>query len=189
MPVNACASLRAFGFTLVGGMALAATEPASAQWGGRDDRPNRQPNMSCQNWNAQVRSGVPQVMQQLAGVWRSTHMLPAVPGVMDATPETVTTTLHGTGQLLYQKDACLQPLPVAGMPPLPRKCASAIGHGGWFAKPADGGWIFVGVWMQGSAYTGEALPPNCAGVNIRFTGPNATVNQYGVTEQRIGRAQ
>lgn len=168
-------------------LAVLATAPASAQI---DDRPTRQPNMSCQNWNAQIRGGVPQVMRQLVGVWRSETVIPAVPGLMDATPEQMTTTLYSAGTLLYEKSACFNPPPPPpGLPPLQRQCAKAIGQGGWFARPAERGWIFVGVLMQGSSYTGEITPPNCAGVQVRFTGPNSIVNEYGTPEERIGQAQ
>jgi hypothetical protein len=42
---------------VLGGFSAA---PAGAQF---DDRPNQSTNLSCQNWNAEVRNGNPQLMQ------------------------------------------------------------------------------------------------------------------------------
>ena len=163
--------------------------PAGAQFGGRDDTPNRLPNLSCQNWNAQVRGGDPQVMAQLAGVWRSRGIIPATPGVIQATPEEMTMTRYPNGQLLYEKAACFAPLPPPGMPPLQPSCAKAIGQGGWYAHADQNGWIFVGLWMQGSSYTGQATPPNCGGVRVRFLDANRIVAEDGTQGQRIAPVQ
>jgi hypothetical protein len=146
-------------------------------------------NLSCQNWNAEARSGNPQSMQQLSGVWRSQDVMPAVSGVMPATPEQITMTRHPNGSLTYEKDACFPaPPPPPGVPPLQGRCAKAIGHGSWFARPAPDGWISVGVFMQGTGYSGEPNSPSCTVVQVRFLDANTIVNQYGGKGQRIRMA-
>jgi hypothetical protein len=164
--------------------------PANAQFPERDDRPNRLPSMACQNWNAQVRGGDPQLMAQLAGVWRSRGMIPGTPGLMQPTPEVITMTRYPDGQMVYEKSACFAPPPPPpGLPPLQGACAKSIGHGAWYAHADQGGWIFVGVLMQGSGYTGEMTPINCSGVRVRFIGENSIVNEAGVQGQRIAPAR
>ena len=173
----------------VAALAVGLVAPAHAQFGPRDDTPNRMPNLSCQNWNAQVRGGQPQVMAQLTGVWRSRSIIPATPGVMNATPEDMMMTRYSNGQLQYEKSACFAPLPPPGMPPLQPSCAKAIGHGGWYAYQEPSGWIFVGLWMEGSSYNGQMTPPNCSGVRVRFLDANHIVNEYGGQGERVGQVQ
>jgi hypothetical protein len=169
-------------------LAAGLVTPAGAQLGERDDTPYRMPNLSCQNWNAQVRQGQPQVMAQLAGIWRSRNIIPATPGVMQATPEDITMTSYSSGQMVYEKSACFAPPPPPpGMPPLQGRCAKAIGHGGWYAYQEPSGWIFVGMWMQGSSYTGEQTPPNCSGSRVRLLDANHIVNEYGGQSERVGQ--
>jgi hypothetical protein len=169
---------------VLGGFSAA---PAGAQF---DDRPHQFTNLSCQNWNAEVRNSNPQLMQQLSGVWRTQNVMPAVPGVSAAVPETITMTRYSNGSLTYEKDACFPgPPPPPGLPPLQGRCAKAIGHGGWFARPGQNGWISVGIFMQGSGYTGEPNAPSCTLVQVRFIDANTIVNQFNARGQRIGTAQ
>ena len=143
---------------------------------------NRLPDLSCQNWNVQRRGGNAELMQQLAGVWEADSTIPGVPGLYDATPEHIVVTQWASGQITYEKSACLAPY---GQQPA---CAKSIGHGEWFAYPTSGSWFFYATALAGSGYTGNMIAPNCGGGFSRFTGPDATQSQGGGTATRTGRA-
>ena len=160
--------------------------PAAAQL---DDIPKPAPNMSCQYWTAERRTGDQPTMNQLAGVWKSQEIIQGVAGVMESTPQTTTITRYPGGQLVYQSEACPTMLSVPGMPPMGAACAQSFGQGEWFARPAANGGIFYAQATQGSGYNGYPTNPNCSNVLLRFEGPHTIVNQYGGQATRIGPAQ
>jgi hypothetical protein len=176
--------------TLLPGVAVGIViwiAPANAQLRGTPDFAPQSP--TCGKWQEQVRSGQPDVMQALSGVWHSRNVIPATPGVSAAAPEDITMTRWPNGQLQYKKTACFTPARVPGVPPLPTSCADAIGHGGWYAYREQGNWMFVGIMMVGSSYNGVPTPANCSGVRVRFLDENHIVNESGGQGERIGGVQ
>jgi hypothetical protein len=147
-----------------------------------DDTPKPNVNLSCQNWNAMIRSGDPQTMSQLAGVWEAQDTIPETPGVTPATPESIRMTRFPDGTLTYEKSACFRPYG------LPEACAQSIGHGAWFARPAENGWISLALLLEGNGYTGGYLGVNCSIFLVRLTGENTLVNQFGGEGTRVGAA-
>jgi len=99
-------------------------------------------------------------------------------------------TRYPNGALTYEKAACFPAPPSPpGVPQLQGRCAKAIGHGGWFARPAQNGWISVGVFMQGTGYSGEPNSPSCSLVLVRLVDGNTLENQNGGIGRRIGSVQ
>jgi hypothetical protein len=140
------------------------------------------PDLTCQNWNAQKRGADAELMAKVAGVWEADGVIPGTPGVIDATPEHVVVTQWATGELTYEKSACFAPY---GFEPA---CAQSIGHGEWFAYPAEGKWFFYATRLTGSGYNGQMIAPNCGGGFARFTGKNTIVTKTGGTSKRTGAA-
>ena len=140
------------------------------------------PDLTCQNWNAQKRGADAGLMAKLAGVWEADGIIPATPGLIDETPEHVVVTQWATGELTYEKSACFAPF---GLEPA---CAQSIGHGEWFAYPAEGAWFFYATYVSGSGYNGQMIAPNCGGGFARFAGKNTTIAQSGAKAKRTGPA-
>ena len=164
-------------FTLSAGPAV-----AGGPWlpnGTPDRQPGRQPNFSCQNFQAVARDGDPQVMEALSGVWENDTIMRTL-----GPPTRVHQSVQrwSTGQLIYNRAGCI-PSPLGGPP----SCSRWGGHGYWSARMGQGGWIIFSNWLQGSGPTGELEAPSCASFPIRLLDPNTTQFQDGSTVRRTAR--
>ena len=154
-----------------------------------DDTPAPNLNLSCARFKEFSRGGDASLMQQLSGVWQAEFAVPPVQGVFEATTQQVQTTRYAQGSLLYEEYQCFKPVGVAGLPPLAGSCATAVGHGYWYARPDNDGWFAVGVWQEGSDFAGYRVGPNCGLTHARFLDESTVQNEYGQVGRRVGAAQ
>lgn len=170
-------------------LAALSIAPAFAQSGTYFETPAGNPNASCGGFQASMASGDGEIMRQLSGVWMAETPIPAQPGFFATTQQT-RTTRYPNGALLYDEYRCFRPRSAAGAPPLPTSCATATGHGYWFARrPAADGWIGVGVLQEGSGFGGNHVGPNCTFIRARFLDANTIRNEFGVVGRRVGAVQ
>jgi len=154
----------------------------------RGDAPSLGPDLACVNFRSLAQSGDQETMNRLSGVWRSQREVPGAPGVMMPGVEQSEMTRYASGELLYTNFRCFQPISAPGNPPRPQRCASATGTGYWYAKPADGDTFEVGLWMQGSDYSGSPTGPNCSLVQVHFIDDDRIENEDGDIGLKVGEA-
>lgn len=125
------------------------------------------------NWRFQVRRRDPQLMAQLAGVWRAQS-----PNGVGGTAETEVT-YHPEGTLTYERRTCIT------MQGLGTSCPVSLGHGYWAAHYSDSQTVFLSSNLIFSGSDGTLHSGNCGGAYFRFVDRNTTVDQQGNRSYRI----
>lgn len=124
------------------------------------------------NWQFQISKRDPQLMQLIAGTWRSEG--PNGVGGIAYTQ----VTYHPEGSLTYERRTCIT------MQGLGTSCPASIGHGYWAAHYSDGQTVFLSTNLTVSGADGVTRPGNCGGGYFRFVDRDTTIDQQGATSKR-----
>jgi len=155
---------------------FAALSPAEAQDIGADQACNTNGQINgtiTDNWRYQVRRRDPQLMAQLAGVWRAQS-----PNGVGGTAE-MQVTYHPEGTLTYERRTCIT------MQGLGTSCPVSLGHGYWAAHYSDSQTVFLSSNLIFSGSDGTLHSGNCGGAYFRFVDRNTTVDHQGNRSYRI----
>lgn len=128
---------------------------------------------ACRYWQQQTQAADPQLMAQLAGVWRSQE--PNGAGGMAQ----VTSQLGPDGTMLYDRQTCYS---MAG---LGTSCPQSTGHGWWVAHMSGPNQIFLATNLTTSLVNGQ-MTQGCGGGNYVILGPGALGDANGrLVMQRV----